>query len=160
MFHVKLNRKNLSGPTRAVGAGLLAISSLVAPAGAASNDSIALMMSATPPVSIASCRQDVWFIQPTFGGLSLADASQNVRFVNRANVVATDVDFRVTLNGEAQTVSDHGTFSPGVTIDRSFRAPSAVTYRPSPDSCTVLAVRYADGSSWKRPDGSTVVGSK
>lgn len=157
MLHTS-NSARFIGTKIAMAAGLLAGAALSAPASAATAGPVAMSMAA--PVAVTSCRQDVTFIEPTFYGSRLADASENVSFVNTAAIAATDVDFKVVLNGETQTVRDHGTFAPGVTIDHTFSQFAGAAYRTSAATCNVVAVRYADGSSWKISDGSAVVGAK
>lgn len=156
MLHTS-NSVRLTGTTLAMAAGLLVGATLTAPASAATGP---VAMSMAAPVAVTSCRQDVTYIDPSYYGPRLAEASENVSFVNTGAIAATDVDFKVVLDGETQTVRDHGTFAPGVTIDHTFSKLAGTAYRSSAATCNVVAVRYADGSSWKRSDGSAVVGAK
>jgi hypothetical protein len=73
------------------------------------------------------------------------------RFTNTTNVTADVIRFTVNEGpgNQAQTVTETGTFSPGVGIDRedSFASPSTAI----PPACTVTYVHFTDGTSWTAP---------
>jgi hypothetical protein len=72
----------------------------------------------------------------------------NVTFVNRGPVPLSVVTFQVRYNGETQTVTDRGIFSPGIRIDHRLGALQSEPYAGSEVSCEVSASRLP-------PEGST-----
>jgi hypothetical protein len=73
------------------------------------------------------------------------------RFTNTTNVTADVIRFTVNEGpgNKAQTVTETGTFSPGVGIDREDTfASSSTKIQPS---CTVTYVHFTDGTSWTAP---------
>jgi hypothetical protein len=73
------------------------------------------------------------------------------RFTNTTGVPADVIRFTVNVGSgdKSQTVTEMGTFSPGVGIDRedTFAASSP----PMIPSCTVTYVHFTDGTSWTAP---------
>jgi hypothetical protein len=71
--------------------------------------------------------------------------SAMVSFVNHSALPATEVDFTLSSNGEAlATLTDTGSFAPGVTIDHTF-----ATDRTERDlQLSIAKVTFADGSVW------------
>lgn len=101
-----------------------------------------------PPVILQGCAEKV---RPAHFGLfangSTASASGvgaravgfDVSFVNMTNKIATVVLLRIGDTTFAKT----GTFSPGVVI--AWRLAAA------PGACSIVAVRFADGTEWAAP---------
>jgi hypothetical protein len=101
-------------------------------------------LASAPPVTLARCEVSApstvysgGDVPPTtVGGYAL-----RVRFSD----IAAEPISRVTFTlGDGASVSDVGTFSPGVTIDHSL--PLASTEAAT---CSVSAVTFADGTAWK-----------
>lgn len=101
-----------------------------------------LGLTSAPPVEIAKC--DVWSPVPQDQGDGAPTPSGaftlHVRFSNSAQQPISRVTF--TLN-DGTTVSDVGTFSPGVTIDHALALKETQA-----ESCSVTAVQFADGGTW------------
>ncbi len=76
------------------------------------------------------------------------------RFTNRSAVTADVVRFTVYVGTGSKplTITESGTFSPGVAIDRedTLGSRNSLT-RPVTPSCTVSYVHFTDGSSWTAP---------
>jgi len=104
------------------------------------------------PVDLQSCRVPTAIpempdraapAQPLVAGVA-------VTFVNRASQVATGVTFRVAYDDRTVEITDHGKFSPGTPISAMLNAFVGMNYwRDEPDACTIVRVRFADGSVWK-----------
>jgi hypothetical protein len=76
---------------------------------------------------------------------STADSTVHVSFTNTSNVTATEVVFELDVNGAfVRNVDDVGEFAPGVTIKHAFEQ----TADGSEKQVKVVAVRFADGSTW------------
>jgi hypothetical protein len=81
------------------------------------------------------------------------DAFLAISYKNQAGVAAKEVDFGLVARGSLIAIAkDLGTFSPGVDIDHEFVVsreifPLGTTF----PVCSVLRVRYADGSVWLNP---------
>jgi len=72
-----------------------------------------------------------------------------IRFVNDANLVANEVVFIVEVNNHTKTIVDRGKFSPGIPIAARFGAFAGEDFwRPEPDACAVVGVRYTNGTGW------------
>ena len=83
--------------------------------------------------------------QPLVGGVA-------VTFVNRASQAATDVTFSVSYANRTELMTDRGNFSPAVQIKTMFTNFAGVNYwRDEPDACSIVRVKFADGSVWKLP---------
>jgi hypothetical protein len=77
-----------------------------------------------------------------------------ISYKNEASVAATEVDFGLVARGSLIAVAkDAGTFSPDVMIDHEFVVSREIfpigTAFPY---CSVLRVKYADGSTWHNPN--------
>jgi hypothetical protein len=140
--------------SRVLVAGVLALAPfLVAPVAAPAQPSAAVA-SATPPIGLTACeitrrergRSSLSpYPLPITGGLRLT-------FADRANVGATLIRVFVDYRGEAETIEDAGTFSPGATINHTFDNFSDYAYLgPRPNACRVVFVRFTDGSVWAAP---------
>ena len=116
------------------------------------------------PVTINSCGpimqpQQTFVFQsppPSFMGVPIASTSSGmaITFVNESKIVATLVNFDVNNNGNHFVIRDVGTFSPGVTINHTYRNGNGQSYiLPSfitPHvQCRVASVTFADGSIWR-----------
>lgn len=139
-------------------AGLLSAVSLSAPALVSADDTVAVQ-SARAPVSVETS-ENITFVQPMFVYRSEALKTERVLFVNRAAVAATDVAFKVVRDGETRIVNDRGSFAPGVPITRTMQEYENSSYRGAPETWTVLAVRFADGTSWSSQSSPNVAVAK
>ena len=75
-----------------------------------------------------------------------------VTFVNRASQAATQVTFSVSYANRTELMTDRGNFSPAVQIKTMFANFAGVNYwRDEPDACTIVRVKFADGSVWSAP---------
>ncbi|GAC1312465.1 MAG: hypothetical protein NVSMB21_23050 [Vulcanimicrobiaceae bacterium] len=145
--------------TLAAAAFVAAISSLSLPLAASADDATLVRSAATAPVE-ATCRENVAVIQqPNLDDIHVVGASDRVRFVNRATVAATDIAIRIDRGNETRVVHDRGTFAPGVAVTHSFSSGSQTSYVPQPASCSIVSVRFANGTAWTS-DGRAVVGVK
>lgn len=81
-------------------------------------------------------------------GMPVADGVRIVYSV--LNPIAADrVAFVVNYRGDTQHIVDAGTFSTGATIDHTFGNFSGDAYLgPNPNSCTAVAARFIDGTTW------------
>jgi hypothetical protein len=83
-------------------------------------------------------------------GAPYADGIRIV-YVNIAPIAANRVAFFVNYRGDMQRIIDAGIFSPNVKIDHTFGNFSGDAYLgPQPNTCTARAVRFVDGSVWRR----------
>jgi hypothetical protein len=82
---------------------------------------------------------------------SLYTDGLRIAFINRGPQVASRVAFLVNYRGDVQHVIDAGTFSPNVTIDHTFGEFTGDAWLgPKPNVCRAVAVRFRDGSVWRR----------
>jgi hypothetical protein len=80
------------------------------------------------------------------------DAFLGIVYENRADVSATEVDFGLVAGGGViAEVKDIGNFAPGVKIDHEFVVSREIFPLASTPYCSVLRVKYADGSAWANP---------
>ncbi|MDB5026597.1 MAG: hypothetical protein JWO66_286 [Candidatus Eremiobacteraeota bacterium] len=74
-----------------------------------------------------------------------------IAYTNKAPLIANRVLFEVNYRGDRQRIVDVGTFAPNAPIDHTFGAISGDAFLgPNPDACVVLAVRFTDGTFWRR----------
>lgn len=144
-------------------AGLLSTLTLT-PALASASEPVVLTNAYNAPVSVETSA-NLAFVRPPLEDVTQVLRSQNVRFVNRSTVAATDVSFEVARNGATRIVDDRGTFAPGVTIARTIAHGDTALYNGASsdrdaETWSVLSVRFADGTSWNRPIGSKVANAK
>jgi hypothetical protein len=151
-------------PSRNALFGLVAAFALLPAAGGAQTPS--------PPVTIDTCAPIIpppqhvfpWESPPpSFMGVPIASTStgMHIAFVNEASQPATLVTFAVNDNGNQFVIRDVGTFSPGISIDhtysngkgQSYLLPSFITPHVR---CRVQSVKFADGSVWRRGEGTVV----
>ncbi|HEY1726803.1 MAG TPA: hypothetical protein VGG22_00310 [Candidatus Baltobacteraceae bacterium] len=105
----------------------------------------------TAPVDLQSCRVPMAMpimpdkpapAQPLAAGVA-------VTFVNRASQAATQVTLRVSYANRTELMTDAGNFSPGVQIKTMFPNFAGANYwRDEPDACSIVRVKFADGSIW------------
>jgi hypothetical protein len=95
------------------------------------------------PISIRSCL-------PT---ISKSGSLIWITFVNRADVVASDVRVRVQLSsGDSFEVTDRGKFSPAVDIEYAFRPANGAALTPfARITCDVSYARFENGTTWSAP---------
>ena len=127
---------------------------------------VALAFQQTPGsnVSVTNCqphRHEVGFIgHPWIDPYGRFHGPQNfpqdegflaITYTNQKSVVATEIEFGLVARGWlVAVVKDVGKFSPGVTIDHEFSLdPEVFPLQTSLPLCTVLHVKYADGSEWR-----------
>jgi hypothetical protein len=98
------------------------------------------------PISIRSC----------LPAISKAGSLVWITFVNRANVVASDVRFRVNLSsGDSFEVTERGTFSPAVDIEHAFRLPNGTALTPfARITCDVSYAHFENGTAWAAASSS------
>jgi hypothetical protein len=116
---------------------------------------------AAPPVTINSCAPIIHsFTQPSpmpvIAGIPLAQSSSGIAidFINNADKVANLVNFAVDSNGQRFVIRDVGKFSPGISINHTYRNGAGQAFvLPqfiAPDvTCHVASVRFVDGSVWR-----------
>lgn len=101
-----------------------------------------IALASAQPIALATCEVSapvtVWSNDDAPS--TVGPSALHVRFSDSAAEPISRVTF--TLDDGA-TISDVGTFSPGVAIDHSLRLESAAA-----TSCTVSAVTFADGTTW------------
>jgi hypothetical protein len=113
------------------------------------------------PVAVTDCSVLPWqqglspfwnpYNYPLSGGQPIADGIR-IAYTNHAPKVADRVVFLVNYRGEVERVVDAGKFSPNVQIVHTFSNFSGLPYLgPRPNVCRVVAVRFADGTLWRRP---------
>jgi hypothetical protein len=108
---------------------------------------ITLALALTNPVAVSNCSVSAEAASISSGDSPLYEVIGSllqIRFVNNGATPISSVAFAVTEDGKTSTILDRGTFSPGVTISHSFRAPT-YTYGAT---CRVESVLFADGSAW------------
>jgi hypothetical protein len=101
-------------------------------------------LTVTEPVQLATCAISTPVLNPHMGrdiGTTYdGNYSVHVRFTNTGAEPLTRV---VLALNDGRTITDKGTFAPGVTIDQTFDLdPTAA------DACTVASATYADGTQW------------
>ena len=70
-------------------------------------------------------------------------------YVNHGDNVATQVTFSLRYGGDSKNVVDSGSFARGATINHTFGDFIGDPWSGfRPDRCTVVSVRYADGTTW------------
>jgi hypothetical protein len=76
-----------------------------------------------------------------------------ITFVNNAKVSATQVTFHVSYHGQAATIPDRGSFTPGTVIKHDFLDQYVGTTLTSttPEVCRVGSVTFADGTTSTAP---------
>jgi hypothetical protein len=78
------------------------------------------------------------------------DAFLSISYENKAAVVATEVEFGLLVGGSlVAVVTDVGKFSPDVRIDHEFVVSREIFPLAGEPFCSVLRVKYADGSTWQ-----------
>jgi hypothetical protein len=88
-----------------------------------------------------------WHYDPT--RFPYWDAFLSIGYENKAAVVATEIDFGLLVGGSlVAVVKDVGRFSPGVKIDHEFVLSREIFPLVGEPFCSVLRVKYADGTSW------------
>lgn len=112
---------------------------------------VTLALALTNPVQISTCSIQTEIATTSSGDsptYEVVGSLLHVRFVNTGTTPVSSVAFAVDEDGTTSTIQDRGTFSPGVTISHTFRAPT-YTYGAS---CKVASVLFADGSAWMAPN--------
>jgi len=103
------------------------------------------------PVRIAACSTE-----PLFDAINAGDTieeQQNgseleISFMNTDAKTIASVTFAVQDGGKTTNIVDAGTFSPGAKISHEF---GWWSYVADEVDCSVVSVRYADGSTWSQP---------
>jgi hypothetical protein len=101
-----------------------------------------ISLTSVPPVALSKCEVLTPFVQQQGDGSTAISGgfSLRVRFSDAAQQTISRVIF--TLD-DGTTISDVGTFSPGVTINHRLGLESTEA-----TSCAVTAVEFKDGSMW------------
>lgn len=102
------------------------------------------------PIELQVCRIEMqWpLVDEPSAGVPLTQGVE-VRFVNRTQKIASEVDLRVTYAYRTETIADRGRFSPGVRIDAVFDNFAGTNFfREEPDACAIVRVKFADGTVW------------
>jgi hypothetical protein len=119
--------------------------------------------SPTPgPIRIDSCDVKGLAGQTGMGNLFVNGHDYNffnITFTNTASVVATDVTFQVDFSKSRYVLDDAGSFAAGGQVTHHLRdhgkSVQALARPATEDTattqCSVLAVHFADGTSWTRP---------
>ena len=109
----------------------------------------ALPAVADAPVLVKQC-----FIIPPKPLSKNADGTQ-IDYIIYGKKSAAQITFAVSYRNSAQsflrTVTDVGSFAPGVTINHSFSLYNDVTYAGAQASCVPLKVKWADSTLWIAP---------
>ena len=81
------------------------------------------------------------------------DAFLTISYQNQASVAATEVGFGLVTRGSLVAVAkDRGSFSKDTKIDHEFVVTSEIfPLGTTPPYCSVLWVKYADGTMWVNP---------
>ena len=125
--------------------------SIIAAAGALTMPQMGIVTN--PPVAVNSCEVSDLYnpaLDAEFGA-PVPHPILQLTFTNTTNAVATNVTFDVKHGGEDTVVMDRGHFSKGVPIERSFDDDFGDSYTRAGDSCSVVAITFADGSRWTAP---------
>jgi hypothetical protein len=125
------------------------IFSIIAAAGALAVPQTGIVTNA--PVTVFTCAVSDMYDPATTAdlGLDLPINILELSFRNTDDAVATQVTFDVTHDGTHSIVIDHGRFSKGVTIDRTFDGPAG--FSDGSASCAVARIAFADGHVWTAP---------
>jgi hypothetical protein len=102
------------------------------------------------PVSVVSCEQSNFDINPLLEGPSspIHYGNLSISFVNRAALKATGVRFAVSTPNGTQTVDDAGSFATGTRISHDFAPVSGDNFAGT-TRCAVQSVTFSDGSTWQ-----------
>lgn len=152
-------RSPSTGSKAALVAALLAGAALASPAIASAAGVVALQQGASAPETV-DFSENLAFVRPPLEDVTRELRTDRVSFVNHATVAATEVDFRVVRDGQTRIVNDRGTFAPGVTITRTTTDYEGDGYASSPTTWSVVAVHYADGTSWTKVAAPSVASAK
>jgi hypothetical protein len=72
-------------------------------------------------------------------------------YMNTSPKTATRVAFLVNYRGDVQHIIDVGTFSPNISINHEFGQFTGDAWLgPKPNVCRAVAVRFSDGTVWRR----------
>jgi hypothetical protein len=101
------------------------------------------------PMKIESCSASEQSVleNPKIGIRTAQVSGVTIVYTNESAIAATDVRFRVRYGGATYTVDDRGALAAGRKISREFTSIDA-SYRGTAADCSVLAVTFADGTSW------------
>lgn len=112
--------------------------------------STALAETQPAPVDLTACRFSV-YAPDAFNGARQGTYLRTlwVTFKNTGDVPIAAITFDAVKLGEHLVVTDVGKFSPGVTVTHQLQGYSTglLQLGPGPDTCTVSATRYANGTT-------------
>lgn len=110
-----------------------------------------LVATLSPPVDILQCTTGTVMSDMLYK----TDGSYSIEFVNRESRPVDAVIFDVRLGSSNVPIRDDGKFSPGVVISHRFphRGGSVVLLGKPSLQCSVLWVRFSDGTEWRRGGG-------
>jgi hypothetical protein len=129
--------------------------SIIAAAGALTAPQTAIVT--TPPVAVNTCAVSDLY-NPAIGaeyGIPGPHPILQLTFTNTADAAATNVTFDVKHGGADTVVMDRGRFSKGVPIEHIFDDDFGTGYDRATDSCSVVAITFADGRRWTAPGSGT-----
>jgi hypothetical protein len=101
-----------------------------------------ISVASAPPVALAKCEVVTALIQrqDTDNPSSMVVYGLHVRFSDAVQQPISRVTFTL---GDGKTITDVGTFSPGITINHTLGLKGTES-----TSCAVTAVEFKDGSMW------------
>jgi hypothetical protein len=144
----------------------LFLNSILTPAPTDAQNSLGIPTNGSqPPISINSCGPSI--VKPSPFATATPNAFQqlfqpatstgmHIVFTNESDKVADLVNFEVRSNGVQFVIRDVGTFSPGISIDHSYRNGAGQAFIlpafiPPDVTCRVASVRFTDQSVWPAP---------
>jgi hypothetical protein len=114
----------------------------------------------TGPIHISSCDVKKIYSQTGVNGFSVNGKGYNffnITFTNTAKVTASKIVFQIEFETSRYVVGDAGSFAPGNQVTHHLRdhgtdvQPFERAGGSGPTVCSVLAVTFSDGTSWKPP---------
>jgi hypothetical protein len=101
-----------------------------------------ISVTGAPPIALSTCEVSTPVIQQDGDGSATTTGlfALHVRFSDADRQTISRVTFRLN---DGTTISDAGTFSPGITINHTLALDSTEA-----TSCAVTAVEFKDGSMW------------
>jgi hypothetical protein len=162
---VAASRRRAFFPARTSLAALL-LGALLAPTGTNAQNSLGIPSNGSqPPITINSCGPSI--VKPSPFATATPNPFQqlfqpatstgmHIVFTNESDKVADLVNFEVRSNGVQFVIRDVGTFSPGISIDHSYRNGAGQAFIlpafiPPDVTCRVASVRFTDQSVWPSP---------
>jgi hypothetical protein len=132
---------------------------LLVPSAARAGTQAAEIGASTAPVRVTSCRVTSELLSTDVDHPSEQVADRlSFRLTNISSSVATEVGLRVQYGALTQTLVERGMFSTGVRVERTSEI---VAFAPwigvTPKACTVISVKFANGTAWIAPNNRVAV---